>query len=151
MTFRIVKQVTVAAPVEQVWQWMMEDETEWRKPFVTNVEKVADGTGEHGEIGAEYRNTALFLLVPTYPVNRVTVYDPPHRVTWDTISGGGLIGQKNSSYILEPLNGGTRVTFDFTYDGVLARMPFRPMTKLSVDGVLSIMQRRIKKGVEEAR
>lgn len=150
MAFHVKKDTLVNAPRQFVWNWMMNDETQWRKPFVTNVEKISAGSGPEGEIGAEYRNRLMVFLIPTHPVNRVTAYEPPHLVSWDTISGDELIGLKDSSYVLEEIGAQTRVTLDFTYTGLFTRLPFRPLTRRSTELTVALMLRNIKKGAEQA-
>lgn len=106
MAIQVRESREVEAPIDRVWRWILDNETVWRAPIVKEVQKVEEGEGPHGEIGALYETKTRYLIVPSRSLQKITDYDPPHRVTWDTIEGGGVIPQKNSSYLLEEAGAG---------------------------------------------
>ena len=150
MAIHVRDSVEVDLPIEEAWRWILENETAWRAPIVQEVKKVEEGSGPHGEVGAVYEAKTQYLVIPSRSLQKITAYDPPHRVTWDTIEGGGLIPQKDSSYILEEAGEGqTRVILDFTYDTRgIARMA-EPLLRPGIKSAVTMLLGNIKKGVEE--
>lgn len=148
MALHVRESREVAAPIERVWRWILENETEWRAPIVKEVEKVAEGEGPHGEIGALYETETRYLVFPSRSLQKITDYDPPHRVTWDTIEGGGLIPQTDSSYLLEEAGAGrTRVTLDFTYDTRGIARWLEPLLRPGMQSAVGMLLKKIEAGV----
>ena len=149
MAIHVRDSIEVDAPIERVWRWVLENETVWRAPIVREVRKVRGGNGPHEEIGAHYETKTRYLFVPSRSVQEITAYDPPHRVTWDTIDGGGLIPQKDSSYLLEEAGEGrTRVILDFTYDTRGVARLMEPLMSPTMKSTLGMLLGNIKAGVE---
>ena len=152
MAIEVRESREIEEPIEQVWRWILENETAWRAPIVQEVRKVAEGEGPHGEIGALYETETRYLVVPSRSVQKITAYDPPHRVTWDTIEGGGLIPQQDSSYILEEVGEGrTRVTLDFTYDTRGIARLLEPVLRPGMQKTLGMLLEQIAEGVRSGR
>lgn len=148
MAIHVRESREIGAPIERVWRWILENETVWRAPIVREVRKVKEGQGAHGEVGALYETKTRYLLFPSRSVQQITAYDPPHRVTWDTIEGGGLIPQKDSSYILEEAGEGrTRVTLDFTYDTQGIARLLEPLLRPGMGPTLKMLLGNIEKGL----
>lgn len=148
MAIHVRESIIVDGAVERVWRWILDNETEWRAPIVKEVRKVREGDGPHGEVGARYEARTQYGFVPSRSVQEITAYDPPHRVTWDTVEGGGLIPQKDSSYILEEAGDGrTRVTLDFTYDTRGIARLMEPIMRPGMNSAIDMLLKNIKKGV----
>lgn len=149
MAIHVRESVEVNAPIEQVWQWILENETVWRAPIVKEVRKVRAGNGPHEEVGALYETKTRYLVIPSRSVQKITAYEPPRRVTWDTVDGGGLIPQKESSYLLEEAGEGrTRVILDFTYDTRGIARLLEPLMGSGMESTLGMLLGNIKEGVE---
>lgn len=150
MAIHVRESIEVEAGIERVWKWILDNETVWRAPIVREVRKVRAGSGPQEEIGAHYETRTRYLIVPSRSVQEITAFDPPRRVTWDTIEGGGLIPQKNSSYLLEEAGEGrTRVTLDFTYDTKGVARLMEPLMGPGMDGTIGLLLENIRKGVEK--
>ena len=148
MAIHVRESREIAAPIEEVWRWMLDNETVWRAPIVKKVTKVQEGTGEYGELGALYETKTQYLVIPSRSVQKITAYDPPHLVSWDTIEGGGMIPQKDSSYILEETGDGrTRVILDFTYDTKGIARLMEPVMRGGMSSTLQMLLANIEKGV----
>ena len=148
MAIHVRESREINAPIEQVWRWMLDNETVWRAPFVKDVQMVTEGEGPHGQIGALYETKTKYLVVPSRSVQKITAYDPPHRISWDTIEGGGMIPQKDSSYLLEETDEGTtRVTLDFTYDTKGLARVLEPVMRGGMRGTVQLLLENIEKGV----
>ncbi|MDX1664406.1 MAG: SRPBCC family protein [Candidatus Promineifilaceae bacterium] len=148
MAIHVRESREMEAPIEEVWSWMLHNETVWRAPFVQDVQKVQEGSGPHGEIGALYETKTKYLVIPSRSVQKITAYDPPRLISWDTIEGGGMIPQKESSYILEEAGEGrTRVILDFTYDTKGIARVMEPVMRGGMSNTLQMLLGNIEKGV----
>ena len=149
MAVHVRDNIEVDARIERVWEWMLNNETVWRAPIVREVKKVREGNGQHEEVGALYQTKTRYLFVPSRSVQEITAYDPPHRVSWNTIEGGGLIPQKDSSYLLEEAGQErTRVILDFTYDTRGVARLMEPLLAPGMERTLGMLLENIKEGVE---
>jgi len=149
MAIHVRESIEIEAPIGRVWEWILDNETVWRAPIVKDVQKVRGGNGPHEEVGARYETRTRYLFVPSRSVQEITAYDPPHRVTWDTVEGGGLIPQKNSSYLLEEAGEGrTRVILDFTYETRGVARLMEPLMGPGMNSTLGLLLGKIKEGVE---
>lgn len=148
MAIHVRESREIGEPIERVWRWMLDNETVWRAPVVKKVQKIEEGKGPQGEVGALYETKTRYLFVSSRSVQKITAYEPPHRVTWDTIEGGGLIPQKNSSYLLEEVEEGRmRVTLDFTYDTQGVARWLEPLLRPGMNSTLNMLLSNIKEGV----
>ena len=66
-------------------------------------------------VGFTFRITARLLPIWRAKLSaRVTEYEPPHKMSMETTEGAPFLGK--GSYMFEPIEGGTRLTFDGAFE-----------------------------------
>ena len=134
----------IAAPPEACFEAIVDYETfpAWQAAVkgVEVLERHPDGLGKLVEV----RVDAKFRQV-TYRLRYH--YDPPRRVWWDFVEGDG-VEYVDGEYLLEPADGGTRVTYRLGIDagipipGPIARKLNGEVLKRSVEDLKREAERR---------
>lgn len=112
MSFTVSESVLIDQPRSEVWRYVTTEE-EWRRPVVRDVQALDDGPLR---VGSRYRNEVVAGGIRTHPVYEMTVVEPPARLAWTQIDGGGPVWVEEGNYLLEDLGENrTRFTLHNTY------------------------------------
>ena len=110
ITFR--DEITISRTPEDVFAFVADlgNYSAWQD---STEEMVRTSEGPLG-VGSTFRVTAKLLpmMKPTFS-GRVIEYDPPNKMTMET--SGGAPFSVTGSYSFQPIEGGTRMTFDGTF------------------------------------
>ncbi len=115
MAFNTEASVVIDRPPEVVWAYLNDYSAteDWR-----SVRKLhALGEGPIG-VGTRFEGTVV-MAGKEYPyVNELTEFQPPSRQSWRSVSGSGWFKGREGSYVLEPHDGGTRLTYKMTFEPI---------------------------------
>ena len=115
MAVTVQTSILIDRPVDEVWAYLDNhaNELHWRSPSLKRLEQL--GQGPAG-VGTRYEGV-IGLGPGDFPyVNELTRYEPPTRVSWKAISSAGWVIGSSGSYILERVDGRTRLTHEITLE-----------------------------------
>lgn len=141
---RVAGQIVVERPADEVWGFLMDPshQAKWQTSVVAGRREPEAPTG----LGTRYIETRRLLGKGFEVVFEVIRFDPPRHSAIELISGPFRGG---ASYNLEPVTGGTRVTFGARLDtGGLLR-PAQPLLRRVIRNELAGYLKNLKKLVEE--
>lgn len=146
MAITIEQHIVIDRPVEAVWDYLVNHD-EWRKPIVKSVRKISDRP--HGE-GARYQNKVSMGREMTI-INRITAFDPPHKMTWIQENPTAPVYTAEGHYLLEPVEEGrTRFTLKLTSQPVGLWRVLAPVFKLMfARGVAPSLVKKLKQNMEQ--
>jgi carbon monoxide dehydrogenase subunit G len=102
---RIERSVVIDRPVEEIWEFV-HDPTKDARWQTTLVESNVETEGPM-RVGTRVRQVRRFLGVRFEMTWEITEYDPPRKSSIKAVSGPIPL---SGSYLLEPVQGGTKLT-----------------------------------------
>ena len=115
MTVTVQTSIVIDRPVGDVWAYLDNhaNELQWRSPSLKRLQQLGQGPA-----GVGTRFEGVIGFGPgNYPyVNELTRYEPPTRVSWRAVSSAGWVIGSSGSYILERVDGGTRMKHEITLE-----------------------------------
>jgi uncharacterized protein YndB with AHSA1/START domain len=101
--------VVINQPVEHVWNFLtdFQNTPKWDIGVLETRQTSAGPAG----LGTTFQNIGPFLGRPTIREYKVTEYEPGKKVKVQLISSSKSIQKAEVTYIFEPLQDGTRLTF----------------------------------------
>lgn len=118
MSERVIRfEQFIAAPPEPVFRWFAQHQN-FGKLFPGNIRRLrpSDEAQHPDGLGAEFE----FRMLGMRLLERVKTFEPPRLIEYEVIKGFPLQAHQ-SRLSFEPVDGGTRLTFDTEYR---CRVPF---------------------------
>lgn len=112
MAFTLEAVASLPVPPEAAFEWLAEHD-EWRKPPVVDVHPLTEGSLA---VGSRFRNDVEMSGMTMQFEYEITVHDPPRRLAWTQVGGGGgPVTVVEGNYLIETTLGGSRFTLSNTY------------------------------------
>jgi uncharacterized protein YndB with AHSA1/START domain len=143
---RIEKSVTIARPVEAVWDFVADarNDAKWCEKVVSVEQLAGDGPGRE----ASYR--VMHRPRPFKPAVELTMdvveFDPPHRLRWREEDADAVF---NVLYELEPTGSGTQIKQVDDIEWKIGKAAL-PIARLMVSRDISRQFRSLKRLLETA-
>jgi hypothetical protein len=103
---------TIAAPIDDVFEWLSDVSNYQRVPLVRRVTLVRPGdVAEHG-VGAVRMFVAPFMRVS----QEITQYDPPRSVRYRTLHSTPRMRYQTGELTFREVRGGTRVVWHMEFE-----------------------------------
>jgi hypothetical protein len=108
VAFQHVGTVVANRPAADVYRFLVDPvrDTTWRRPYVVSCRAVMPGPVA---VGSRYETIYRFFGVKTRAVVEITEDTAPQLFAWKQVSQGRIV-TIDGRYVLEPLDGRTRVT-----------------------------------------
>ena len=143
---RIEKSVTIARPVEEVWDFVADarNDAKWCEKVVSVEQLAGDGPGRE----AGYR--VMHRPRPFKPAVELTMdvveFDPPHRLRWREEDADAVF---NVLYELEPTGSGTQIKQVDDIEWKIGKAAL-PIARLMVSRDIARQFRSLKRWLETA-
>jgi uncharacterized membrane protein len=108
MASRTRGSIVIDRPVEQVWEWLNNEQNEltWRRPYLKELHR----TGPYA-VGTRFEGINKGGGKEDRFVDEVTEYQPPVQIAWRQITSVATF-PRSGSYTLESQGGSTKFTMD---------------------------------------
>jgi carbon monoxide dehydrogenase subunit G len=106
---RVAESITINRPVDDVWQFLIELEN--TPKWDTGVRETRKTSPGPAGMGTTFQNIGPFLGRESVREYKVTEFERPRKVTVELAKPSTIMHKALITYGLEPVPGGTRVTF----------------------------------------